>query len=156
MPWIRKHYKKSRRTATNYMQIGRRCITESKLASTCQFAALTMEVSKILEQVGKGSLDLSHPIIGIVADWTAGRSAYQLQLEIGDAPKGGKRVKKAGGEESDEDTNPDQAAAIAIWKPILAKLQLEGIDEKSFAHLSMDYKRAGRGLLVDLLKIWPK
>ncbi len=89
MPWVKGRYQKSHRTATNYIRLGKQFMAESKLAQHCQFAALVQDMATTLQQIEEAKLDLRHPTVNAVVQWSHGRSAHQLLLELGPAERGG-------------------------------------------------------------------
>jgi len=88
-PWVKAHYKKSYRSAANYMQLGAAYVAETKSAAPCTFGFLLQNAAETLEQIELARLDLRNPLVADVVKWSRNKSATQLLLDIGPAPRGG-------------------------------------------------------------------
>jgi hypothetical protein len=88
-PWVAKHYEKSYRTAVDYMNLAREFTKDakSKSAEPCTFAPMLQNVGETLDEIEALKLDLRHPTVRAVADWTEGRSAHQLLLQFHTRPQ---------------------------------------------------------------------
>jgi hypothetical protein len=89
-----------------------------------------------------------------------GKSQMDFMMELGLAKKpqgsGAKGGHKpAADPNKPKPENPEQQAAIDIWTPILRDLELEGLDEKSWAHLPDALLARLKGILIDLNKLVP-
>lgn len=83
--WVTQSFPKSYKTATRYMHLAE---AFGKSDSTGTFLALTRDLSESVAALREFQLDLKHPVVSKVAQWVAGRGAYQLMLDLG--PTAGK------------------------------------------------------------------
>lgn len=152
MAWVKEQLPESHRNATRCMNLAKAFM--GKLDSTVQFDVLTKDLHATLMQIQHRELDLKNPAVAAVAKWVNDRGAYQLMLELGDAPKGGKRDKKLV-----DETHSEGSAALAaqdIWNDLAHQILIHGIEEKTWADLpDLDLKNL-RILVVDFLALLPK
>lgn len=90
-PWLAKNFPKSAKTAERYKRLWD---AFSKSDSTVAFAALTHDLAASVAALKQFQLDLSHPVVAKVAEWVAGRGAYQLMLDFPGENKGGAAGRK--------------------------------------------------------------
>lgn len=100
-PWLKEHFPQSDRNARRLIMIGQAFLEEatSRRAKAAQIlkAGSNDQISSALATVadakfsGEASLDFSHPLLGAIAAFVAGRSSYQLIVEVGALAKGGLR-----------------------------------------------------------------
>lgn len=100
-------------------------------------------------------------IVKAVRKVADGQTYQQLALDFdiakkphGSGARGGNKGKGKGDgdEETLEGDTPEEQAAIAIWKPIVTDLELEGMQEDSWAKLPDKWKKRLKGVLTDLNK----
>jgi len=104
--------------------------------------------------------DQQKTLLQSVHKLTDGATIQQLYLDFeickkpqGSGAKGGH--KPAADPNKPKPENPEQQAAIDIWTPILRDLRLEGLEEKSWAHLPDAMLAELKGLLIDINKLLP-
>lgn len=73
-PWLNNNYGKSGRTARVKMQIA---AAFNKMATSCHFEPEQLTLA-LLDDTQSGALDMAHPVVAKVAEWTDGRSYKQL------------------------------------------------------------------------------
>lgn len=145
-------FEMSIRTAQKYMEMAeaaKRNIPE--LMALCGNQSLADLPEEQREKIVKA--------IRKVAD---GSTYQQLALEwniakkpLGSGARGGHRPGDKDKDVTLEGDTPEERAAIGIWKPIMADLQLEGLTEKSWAKLPNKHRDRLKGLLLDLNKLIP-
>jgi hypothetical protein len=164
LPWLKKHLGKSRVMASQYTVVAKQFM---KCKPRFTFEQMTLALMDGAQSMSGQGLDLTHPMVSAVAEWTAGRTFYQLREEFGSkARNGGAQTKKT---DTSEPTKPDgwsdaqwerylalapeAQQAVDLWSPLLRGLMLEGLKEKSWAHLpdKGDVSRETlEGLVLDL------
>ncbi len=77
--WLKENFPKSAKTAERYKRLAE---AFGKSDSTVAFKALTQGLTESLQALRARSLDLSHPVVAKIAQWVAGRGAYQLMLDF--------------------------------------------------------------------------
>lgn len=87
LPWLQKHFGKTRKTAAQYVRLARGF---SEMSPEVTFEILHRDLSISVQDLEANKLDLSHPIVAQIAEWTDGKSSTQLMLDLGPARLGGK------------------------------------------------------------------
>lgn len=86
IPWLKEHFPIHRATAAKHMRLAEEF---GKCSPTATFELLTHDLASSLEAATNHHLDLGNPLVSRVSAWVGNRSAYQLELELKPACKGG-------------------------------------------------------------------
>ncbi|HWM26575.1 MAG TPA: hypothetical protein VNP98_17290 [Chthoniobacterales bacterium] len=135
IPWVKAHYKKSYRSATVYMRLARRFVTESKSAEALPICALLQDMATTLGQIEEAKLDLRHPVVAKVVSWVKGRSAHQLLLDF-PSERGGDNTPRDG-----------SGKRIANRRRTKAEIAREEFEEEAF-EACRDTAKALRAMLT--------
>jgi hypothetical protein len=156
LPWLKSYLGKGRTTAFEYVGVAKAFL---KCSPKGTFDQMTLALMDSAKAVSAQALDLSHPVVSAVSEWTKGRTFYQLKHEEAidgrAANKGGNKHPKCPHCQGNlktkkqqicphckkdtgapvEEGDPLMAEAIDLWAPLLRDLRLEAIEHKSFVHL---------------------
>jgi hypothetical protein len=87
--WVKTHLGKSSKTASLYVAVAKAFL---KFEPKVKFEQLTLALMDGAATLERESLDLTHPTVNAVAQWTKGRTFYELRQTFA-GEKGGERSK---------------------------------------------------------------
>lgn len=146
IPWVNANFKKTKKTSAQRMRLAAEF---AKSNPRLHFSDLAKSLGNSLQNLEANKLDMKNPIVAQVAEWTAGKSCYQLLLDLAPPERGGWQ----GGSKGKlvlEDTL--EAKALDIWKPTISDLEFHGLDRKNWMHLPQAELLRLRDVLIDLSK----
>lgn len=109
LPWLQTHLGKSREMASRYSSVAREFL---KCQPKLTFEQLSLALMDQAQEMGGEALDLTHPMVRAVADWTKGRTFYELQQEY--CGKGGKTYEREDGKGERKGLTPDEAREFLV------------------------------------------
>lgn len=146
IPWVNANFKKSKKTAAQRMRLAGEF---SKSNPRLLFSDLAKSLGNSLQALESNQLDMKNPVVASVAAWTAGKSCYQLLLDLEPAERGGWR---GGPKPKDLLEDSAELAALDIWTPTISDLEYQGLKKKTWANLPMQELRRLHSVLIDLSK----
>ncbi len=108
LPWLKTHLGKSAKTAAQYAAVAKAFL---KFYPRVKFAQLTLALMDGAQSIERESLDLTHPTVSAVAQWTEGRTFYELRQEFAARP-GGKTYERENGKGARKEITPEEATAL--------------------------------------------
>lgn len=149
LPWLTKHFDKTRKTAAEDMRIGREF---SKCNPTLHFGDL---VKALAEKSSEPEIDTSHPLVSEVARWVASRNRGQLLLDFPATSRGGdtsksraaKPVKKSREEILREEA---QIFYLPLQQKLFEALQAKGKKRLLVLPVTAPHKQASLSVLRDV------
>jgi hypothetical protein len=110
LPWLSQHFPRSRKTANQYMRLSE---AFGKCNPKVTIDTLQRDLTSSMKLLEENRLDMKQPVVASVAQWTKGRSAYQLLLDF-EGNRGGNTYDRTNGKGSRKPEDP--AALKEAWR----------------------------------------
>jgi hypothetical protein len=139
-PWIAERFGKSYRRAAEYMRLAKQFTEDmragaargksGKSAELRTFELIAQNASGLLTEIEAGALDLENPAVQAVVQWSEGKSAHQLMLDLPEGTRGGNKYERGGEKGARKTLSPEAAAELLRGLCTGAAEQLHAIHEQ--------------------------